>query len=285
MGDRMALTLVDSLSVPGDVHKANEDAFAVRPEGAVVLDGATSLGDPLLPGASDAAWVARFGANRLMAHLEAGLSGAEAVDAALVDAERSFSALRRRQPQETWEIPFASMMLCVDVGDGIDALWFGDCAALIAVPGKPAIIVGDALDTKQAERERVAALAARTKLAPTQGPSRAEFLPALRRARNRVNTKEGAFLFGPHRAAIGQVRTRRLALPRDTQILLASDGFLALVSEYGLYDLDGLIRRAGEGLSRLGEELRRTEDGDPDGVRFPRFKRSDDATALLLRLS
>ncbi|MDE2462259.1 MAG: hypothetical protein KGO02_00885, partial [Alphaproteobacteria bacterium] len=115
----MALTLVDSLSVPGDVHKANEDAFAVRPEGAVVLDGATSLGDPLLPGASDAAWVARFGANRLMAHLEAGLSGAEAVDAALVDAERSFSALRRRQPQETWEIPFASMMLCVDAGDGI----------------------------------------------------------------------------------------------------------------------------------------------------------------------
>jgi hypothetical protein len=31
-------------------------------------------------------------------------------------------------------------------------------------------------------------------------------------------------------------------------------------------------------------ELRAVEDGDPEGVRFPRFKKSDDATALLVRV-
>lgn len=38
------------------------------------------------------------------------------------------------------------------------------------------------------------------------------------------------------------------------------------------------------GLEPLARELRRIEtEVDPDGARFPRFKQSDDATALLLR--
>jgi hypothetical protein len=35
----------------------------------------------------------------------------------------------------------------------------------------------------------------------------------------------------------------------------------------------------------LGEELRAIEAGDPGGDKFPRFKKSDDATALLLKVS
>lgn len=278
----MALTLLDSLSLPGDVKKPNEDAFAVGSAGAVVLDGATSLGEPLMPGSSDAAWIARFGARRLMAHLEGGLAGQAAVDHALREAAHSFAGLARRRPQATWEMPFASMMLCVEVPEGIEALWFGDCAAVFAAPGQKAHLVGEALQSKQAERERVARLAARSGIAPTSGPSRAEFLPALRAARNRVNTKDGYFLFGPDEAALGRARQCRLELPTGTRILMASDGFLALVSEYGRYDLDGLIGLAGDGLGGLGAELRAIEEADPDGEAFPRFKRSDDATALLL---
>ena len=280
----MALTLLDSLSLPGDAQKANEDAFALGSAGAVVLDGATGLGEPLLPGTSDAAWIARFGARRLMAYLDGGLSGSLAVDAALRDAAHSFAGLARRSPQATWEMPFASMMFCVEVPGGIEALWFGDCAAVIAAPDQQMQIVGDALQAKEAERERVALLAARSGIAPTSGPGRAEFLPALREARNRVNTRDGYFLFGPDEAALGRARLCRLQLPKGTRILLASDGFLALVSDYGRYDLEGLILCAGEGLAGLGAELRAIEAADPDGKAFPRFKRSDDATALFFQL-
>jgi hypothetical protein len=280
----MALTLLDSFSEPGNAQKANEDAFAVSPAGAVVLDGATGLGEPLLPGKSDAAWIARFGARRLMAHLEATLAGPAAVDAALRDAAHSFTGLALRRPEATWEIPFASMMLCVDVEGGIDAIWFGDCAAVIAAPGCDARIVGEALASKEAERERVAQLAARSGLAPTSGPGRAEFLPALRQARNRVNTKDGYYLFGPDTAALGRAHVTRLMLPKGSRLLLASDGFLALVSDYRRYDLNGLISRAGEGLAGLGQELRAIERADPLGHAYPRFKQSDDATALFLQL-
>ena len=69
------------------------------------------------------------------------------------------------------------------------------------------------------------------------------------------------------------------------RLLLASDGFLALISDYNAYDAPGLMHAAAhKGLAALGEELRDIEKGDPSGERFFRFKPSDDATALLLQL-
>ncbi len=101
----MKLELVDSLSLPGDPRKANDDAFAFRENAAVVLDGATGLGERLLPGPSDAAWLSRFGANRLMAYMADGATPLEAVTAALFDAQTSFEQLRRREPADRYETP------------------------------------------------------------------------------------------------------------------------------------------------------------------------------------
>jgi hypothetical protein len=69
------------------------------------------------------------------------------------------------------------------------------------------------------------------------------------------------------------------------RLLLATDGFLALVSDYGAYDAPGLMQAAmAKGLAALGEELRAIEKSDAAGERFFRFKASDDATALMLQL-
>jgi len=69
-------------------------------------------------------------------------------------------------------------------------------------------------------------------------------------------------------------------------VLLATDGLLALVSDYGAYSTDSLMAAASnKGLAVLGEELRIIESGDAGGDKFPRFKKSDDATALLLQLT
>jgi len=282
----MAFETLDSFSIPGNPAKANEDAFAHRAGAAVVLDGATGLGEPLLPGESDAAWVSRFGANRLMAHLADGATAHGAIKAALTDCERSFIGLRRRAPEHTYEIPFASMMLAVESAGGFDALWYGDCAALVKRGEEPALLIGEAFEKKAREREGAARLAAARGLAPAAGINRPEFLSSLRKARNRVNTENGGWLFGPDAKAADHVQMKRVAAPSGTQVLLASDGFMALVSEYERYDLDGLLAAAlSNGLAALGAELREIEDADPDGRRYPRFKKSDDATALLLRVA
>jgi hypothetical protein len=238
----------------------------------------------LLPGPSDAAWIAHFAARRLMAHRRDGDSPQDALRHALADAEKSFAGLRRRPPKEKYEIPFASMMFVSAGENGFAALWFGDCAALVLRPGEGVEIVGEAFDKRAGEARRVKLLAEAKGLAPAAGLSRAEYLPHLRASRNKVNTRQGGWLFSPDPRAAAHAGSRRVTAPAGTLVLLASDGFLALASDYGAYRAQALVEAAQEkGLKALGEELRALEESDADGRRFPRLKKSDDATAVLLK--
>jgi serine/threonine protein phosphatase PrpC len=282
----MKFELIDSISLPGNPAKANEDSFGAEERAAVVMDGATGLGDNLMPGKSDAAWLATFGTRRLMAYVRDGASPQEAVTSALFDAQASFEALRKRPPAETWETPFASMMLVAEAPRGIEALWFGDCAALVKRSDAPVEIIGDALEKRGNEAQRVARLAQKHGLSPAAGINRPQYLEALRKARNHVNTVKGSWAFGPDVRAADHVNSKKLDVPNGTLILLCSDGFLALVSDYKAYDAEALIAACQtKGLTRLVEELRAIEAKDADGVTFPRFKTSDDATALFIRLT
>jgi hypothetical protein len=279
------LEVLDSISIPGNPEKPNDDAFAHIEKAAVVMDGATGLGDQLMPGKSDAAWLAAFGARRLMAYAREGAMPREAVTAALFDAQTSFEALRKRPPAGTWETPFSSMMFIAEDAQGIEALWFGDCAALVKRPDAPVEIVGDALEKRQNEARRVAKLAEKHGLSPAAGVNRPEYIDALRKARNFVNSGEH-WAFGPDVRAADHVAGKKIDAPEDTVLLLCSDGFLALASDYNAYDADGLVATAqSKGLKSLCEELRAIEREDAEGRKFPRFKTSDDATALLLRVS
>ena len=94
----MQFELLDSLSLPGDPSKPNEDSFSNTSGFACVFDGATVLGENLMPGRSDAQWIAQFGARRLRAHADEGGPPRDALRAAASDAEKSFNALRKRAP-------------------------------------------------------------------------------------------------------------------------------------------------------------------------------------------
>lgn len=281
----MAFEFIDALTIPGNPAKPNDDAFAQIENAAVVFDGATGLGDPLMPGESDAAWLAKFGARRLMAHA-AHRRPKDAMRATLADAENSFKGLRRRAPVANYEMPFASMMFVARNEEGLEALWYGDCGALVKRGDESVEIVGEAFEKRAMEASRVKMLADARGLAPAAGINRPEYLEALRKARNRVNTDKGNWLFGPDARAADHVAQAQIAAPAGTYVLLASDGFLLLAGDYGLYSPDALVQAAlSKGLEALGEELRAIEETDPEGRRFPRFKKSDDATALLLRVT
>jgi hypothetical protein len=169
-------------------------------------------------------------------------------------------------------------------GEGCEALWFGDCAALVQRPGLPVQVVGDALDKRAAEAARAGKLAKAGNVAPAAGTNRAEFLPALRAARNRVNTVEGSWAFSPDARCAGHAARLVFDAPPGTRLLLVSDGFFALTSDYGCYGADALVEAAAsKGLRALYTELRQIENADPDGRHFPRFKISDDARAVLIR--
>jgi serine/threonine protein phosphatase PrpC len=280
----MTLEVLEHLSLPGDPAKANEDVFGHSENAAVVIDGATPLGDSLMPGPSDAAWIAQFGARRLMAHLRDGDSARKALRAALADTQKSFEALRRHEPEEMWQTPYASMMLAVSDETDVEFLWFGDCAALIKQGDASVTVVGDTFDKRAAEAKRARALAKEKNLSPAAGLNRAEFIGNLRASRNRINSGND-WLFSPDVKAATHVSRRLMKIKSGSEILLLTDGFLALVSDYGAYSADSLMDAAMiKGLGTLAQELRAIESADSGGDKFPRFKKSDDATALLLRL-
>lgn len=277
--------ILGMLSLPGNPAKPNDDAFCHSETLAAVFDGATGLGEQLLPVDSDAAWIARRGAEGLILHEAPHLAPREILSRAAFDAEKQFHELRLRPPVETYEIPFASMMFVSAQADRMEALWFGDCAVLVKQPDAAAHIIGDALDKRAAEAARVAKLAAAKNLAPAAGVSRAEYLPALRAARNRMNTMEGSWAFSPDANCADHAQSLAFAAPSGTHMLLVSDGFLALASDYLRYDADTLLEAAvSKGLRALYNELRAIEDADPEGRKYPRFKKSDDATAVLLQV-
>ncbi len=281
----MPFAILETLSLPGNPYKTNDDAFGHVDNAAVVLDGATSLGDPLMPGDSDAAWLAHFGARRLMAHVRDGDAPVDALRYALADAQKSFEALRRRPPAQAWEIPFASMAFAVEAPGGFDFLRFGDCAGLLARPGEAVEILGESFAAK-AHEARLAAKSAKEKgVAPAAADNLPEFLPMLRKARDRVNRGDH-WLFSPDPRAADHVARQHVAAPKGAMLLLASDGFLALATDYSAYTADSFFAKAvSGGLAALAEELRAIEEADADGRKFPRFKKSDDATAVLLRIA
>ena len=316
------LRLLDSLSLPGDAAKANEDSCAHGAAAALVMDGATMLGDPLMPGPSDAAWIATFGARRLLAHLQ-DMAPKKALRAAMADAEKSFNALRLRDMEAQWQLPCASLMLIaaprarlpleakprkgevVVAGSapssslrasragarvasedrrGLEFMWLGDCGAIVA-RGDAVTVIGDTM-AKRAEESARARRAAQEQNVPAAGPGvRAHFLEHLRAVRARVNSGD-TWLFSPDKRAAAHARRRIVQARAGALLLLASDGFLALASDYGAYDAAGLIAAAkAKGLAALGAELRAIENDDAAGERFARFKKSDDATALLLEIA
>ncbi len=277
------LTLVESFSLAGDPDKPNEDAFGGSDHAALVLDGATMLGDGLMPGPSDAAWIAQFGARRLIAHLKEE-EPKKALKLALGDAEKSFQALRRAEPVEQWQVPCASMMLVAAHEKGLEFLYLGDCGVLVEQP-EGVKVIGETLEKRADEARRAALLAKEKNLAPASGLRQPEFLRHLRVARNRVNS--GTYwLFSPDKRAASHAKRRIMMVEKGAHLLLASDGFLALASDYGAYDAPGLFRAAKtKGLKALGDELRAIEDADALGEKFARFKKSDDATALLLAVT
>jgi serine/threonine protein phosphatase PrpC len=279
----MHFKLLDSLSLPGDAAKPNEDALTHGGRFAAVLDGATGLGEKLMPGRSDAQWLAQFAARRLQAHAESDLGNLrEWIRGAAAEAEKGFAALRKRAPVERYEVPFASL-IAVSLGDGaLHALWFGDCAALIRSNDGAVTMLGETFDKRAREKERAVKMGPK----PAGAGVREEFLPALRASRNKVNRRGGEWLFAPDTKCADHAQTADAAVSAGDLVLLASDGFLALAVDYARYTPQSLLEAAQPGgLGALGEEIRAIETADPEGARYPRFKKSDDATALLLSVA
>ncbi len=111
--------------------------------------------------------------------------------------------------------------------------------------------------------------------------------PAVLEDRRVHRARPGRRVLGVNAAAsAAAMRSGSVAVVPGDSVLLMTDGFSALVDAYAVYDAEGLFAAVeARGLAALGQELRAVEAEDAACVRYPRFKRSDDATALWVRVA
>jgi hypothetical protein len=278
-------TVLDQISWPGSRDRPNEDACGTAGDWAWVID--TSIfpgtGSFMHPG-SDAAWLASFANERFAALAPSATDGPALVRWVMQEARHAFLAAARedRLDRRTW--PVGALTLVRGRDDRLEIWTFGDTTAYLRRPDGMVMTLGEAPDLRRAESAKAAELlqAAGCALKDIlQAPVFRDWLTKLRDAQNRNG---GVPLFGLEPGMADRMRHEAVSLPYGSSVLLASDGFAALVDLYRVLDAQALLERAlATGLQPLVAEARRIEtEVDPDGLRYPRFKTSDDATALLL---
>jgi len=282
----MRLSVIDAYTGAGYHDRPNEDSLGFAANFAFVCDGATGLGDPLIPGQSDAAWLAHQAVQLLpqrSASFGADLKGL--TRSAMETVAERFARLRLRTPAERYELPFASLSAAWFDGAALHVGAFGDCTVLVRPDGGPTMRIGHAVAEDDAgTRAEVKFFEKMRAKATTAAAMREQAMPRLCEFRNKVNTGGWHYLFGTEAFAADHLRMTAIPVTGPSTVLIVSDGFFALVDQYGTHSPARLVDAAGEGLAPLYARLRAIEEDDPECQRFARFKKSDDATALLARI-
>lgn len=275
------LTFVESISLAGDRAKQNDDACGFLGDRAWVLDGATDLhGEPLTGWKSDASWIANI-ANSQLHGMEGGDLRSAVYETSVV-ASQAFTTLLAGRTFERWQSPISSLLMIEETSEGVAGIDLGD-SRLFALDATGIVHVTGGPKTG---REAETRAAAQQTDADKPLLERTATIEMLRRGRAALNQDGAHWTFGIDPRCADHARVWSFKLARPAHVLLMTDGFAALTDQYGAYDAAGLVRAAlDKGLQELGRELRGIEAQDSGGTLHPRFKKSDDATALLMRLS
>jgi hypothetical protein len=291
-GETEALTrrleVLDAISDPAKPEAENDDRIGWNDGAAFVIDGATGLGDPVIA-SSDAAWLAEHARRFFEMHLKPEGAIGDVVRDLCTAARDAFFAIAGTAEIERYRYPNAAFQSLRLTADGIETSGLADCKLMLRdASGQVLRRSGSraARDNEQKAARRAIAASGGFNTAG-EGFRAAETLDDLRRRRGRFNSEPaGAWTLGlaPEAGAHLLTDVRPVRLPAVA--LLCTDGFGDLVDNYQACTDEGLIARAEtEGLRMLLEELRHIERVvDPDGVQFPRYKRCDDASAVLVRI-
>ncbi|WP_262032378.1 protein phosphatase 2C domain-containing protein [Microvirga sp. Mcv34] len=281
-------TVLDRISWPGHPDKPNEDICGVSGDWAWVIDTSIFPGTkPVMHEKSDAAWLARFANERLSDLAPQAQDGVALLRHVMEEARTAYRAVAPAERHEDFVAwPLGAMTLVRRNGSVLDAWTFGDTTAYLRQPDGSVQVLGDAPGLREAEASKAAELMRQAGSRPTAILDEPVFLAWLgeRRERQRKSGVPAALLsLDPD--AVGRLRHETAPCEEGTAILLASDGFSALVDLYRAMDAKALMEAAlATGLESLAKLAREIEtERDPEGRLFPRFKSSDDTTALLLR--
>jgi hypothetical protein len=257
------------------LDRPTEDRVVRLPHAVVLADGATSLRDGELSGG----WYAE----RLCTALAAGLTANPDADLKTLLAD-AITALVDEHGLVPGAAPSSTVSVLRWSDDLVDALVLADSPVVVFTHAGPHLLAD----------ERLAGVAVTTpgggyrqrlREGGGYGPEHAAALRASGARTSRLRNVEGGFWVAeadPAAAAHAQTGS----WPRDhvTTALLATDGMSCGVDEYHIFDWSQVLAHAmATGPAAVLAMVRAAEVTDPNGVRWPRPKRHDDKTLVLVR--
>ena len=263
------LVIEQELSYPGT--DVNEDLVWHGPHDAVVLDGSSTLSGT----GHDAVEFVRAFIGCYENEVAAGRGLVESVNSAI-------SSLRERFDPSLYAegiVPSAAGAFVRETHDALEVVSIADCTVVVLGRDGSVTRVRDcAIDRFDAE---VIELAASIRTDTGMDIAETMRLPQIRSAllanRKRMNTPGGYRVLASNMEPIDASSVVRFDKDTVARVLVHSDGFDSATEGVSLascdLDLEGLYR-----------ELRASERADVSLNRRPRFKVSDDASALLLRI-
>jgi hypothetical protein len=264
---------------PGSADKASEDFVAAGPAVAIVLDGLTSppeLGTGCVHGTP---WyVAQLG-GRLLGTASA--DGAAPLADLVAEAIDHVSDLHAATCDLDHPGTPSSSVALIRVGEtAVEHLVLFDSVIVRSGPSGVDIATDHRVDGfAQQEHREVTTL-------PIGSEGHRDAVRRLVAAqRFHRNVQGGYWVAAAKPEAAHHAVTGSAPRAATDRIALLSDGASCLVDKYGLAswgDLMDLLAR--EGAEEVIARVRAAEASDPDGSRWPRYKRSDDATAIICTL-
>jgi len=272
----MHFETLQSISLNGAAHKPNDDRLGATARLAWVVDGATDMGLPgLLGEQGGAAWLASTASAAFAGATPPTLE--ETCLEVFASIETSFHAQRRRELLGRWELPKAAFS-AVQLVDGVlEVAWLADCPVLLTSSHGTLWCTGEPDTSTEAAQA----------LALGHGIGAADsFSGAVLADRRAARSEENHQALSPDaKASAAKTRFASFKVSPGDELLLMSDGFSSLVSDYCVYTAESLwdaVRK--KGLAQLVQDIRAIERNDAACLKYPRFKVSDDATALWLKV-
>ena len=270
---------VSFASWPGSVSKANEDFVAASPKVAVVLDGLSApppLGTGCLHGTP---WfVAQLGAQVMSAATTASEEPLQDLVAGAI--ARVADSHAHSCDLDHPGTPSSSLAVLREQDGRVEYLLLFDSVIVLDGPSGLVVVTDRRVDAF-ARQEDLA-----TREHPVGSPAHQErvqeLVAAQRRHRNQLS---GYWVAGAKPTAAYQAVTGSRPLDEVDRAALLSDGVSCLVELYAAAEwLELLDSMQQHGPTHVISRVRDLEDADPSGSRWPRYKRSDDATAAFCLL-
>jgi len=176
--------------------------------------------------------------------------------------------------------PSSSLAVLREQDQHVEYLLLFDSVILLDGPSGLTVLTDRRVDAF-AQQEHLA-----TREQPIGSPAHQERVQELVAAQRRHrNQPDGYWVAGANPAAAYQAVTGSQPLDQVSRAALLSDGVSCLVDLYALDDWPEILDSMQQhGPAYVISRVREVEDADPIGTRWPRYKRSDDATAAFCLL-